>query len=713
MSAKIVTMGTPADAAGNATEELSDDVLRQPELYFNRYVSLLEFNARVLAYVRDPSVPLLERLKYLCISSSNMDEFFEIRIAVLKQRMKSGATQSGPDNRAPGEVFRILSEKAHTFVDEQYRILNEELIPQLAGEDILFLKRSKWTRKQEKWLHNFFAKELAPILSPIRLDLAHPFPRVLNKSLNFFVSLEGKDAFGRDSGLAVVQAPRVLPRVIQLDESVADGHKHAFVFLSSILHAFVDKLFPGMKSTGCYQFRATRNSDLYVDEEEIKDLAHALEGELSSRRYGETVRLEVADNCPENLRKFLLREFELDEEEGFKVKGPVNLNRLLAVYDLIDRPDLKFKGFTSGLPKRFSASKEIFEAIEQGDILLHHPYESFAPVIDMVRQAAMDPNVLAIKQTLYRTGPDSAVVDALVNAARNGKEVTVVIELRARFDEAENIELANRLQAAGAHVVYGVVGYKTHAKMLMVIRRSRKNKLQRFVHLGTGNYHPRTAKLYTDYGLLTCDPLIGEDVHNLFIQLTSLGKVPKLNKLLQSPFTLHPELIRMIDREAEHARGGLAAHIIIKVNSLTEPKLIQALYRASHAGVRIDLVVRGMCCLRPGVPGISDNIRVRSIIGRFLEHTRVYYFLNNGAHDIYFASADAMERNMFKRIEVGFPVPEGAMRSRVMKELETYLADNTQAWLLDADGRYTRSEPDDGEAVTAQQALLEKLADSA
>ncbi len=691
---------------------LSEAALSQPELYINRYTSLLEFNRRVLEYAKDASVPLLERLKYLCISSSNLDEFFEIRIALLKQRLETGSVHSGPDNKGPSEVLKTLSGRAQEFVDEQYRILNAELIPELAENDIRFLKRTEWSKSQEKWLRSFFKKQLTPVLSPVGLDPAHPFPRVLNKSLNFIVSLKGKDAFGRDSALAVVQAPRVLPRVIQLPHEVSDGQRNDFVFLSSIIHAYVDDLFPGMKSTGCYQFRVTRNSDLFVDEEEIEDLARALEGELSARRYGAAVRLEVADNCPETLRKYLLQQFELGPDDVYQANGPVNLNRLLAVYDLVDRAEMKYTGFISGLPTRVAGNKDIFEAIKQGDILLHHPYESFVPVIDLVKQSATDPDVLAIKQTLYRTGPDSAVVDALVEAARAGKEVTVVIELRARFDEAENIELANRLDQAGAHVVYGVVGYKTHAKMLLVIRRGPKKSLQRFVHLGTGNYHPRTARLYTDYGLLTCDPLIGEDVHNVFMQLTSLGKVPKLNKLLQSPFTLHAKLIEWIDREARIAAEGKPARIIIKINSLTETRAIQAMYHASRAGVRIDLVVRGMCCLRPGIPGVSDNIRVRSIIGRFLEHTRVYYFLNDGNEALYCASADLMERNMFKRVEVAFPIENEESKKRIMEELDTYLNDNTQTWLLDPEGNYVRASVGGRKPVTAQRVLLDRLAES-
>ncbi|HKL76873.1 MAG TPA: polyphosphate kinase 1, partial [Gammaproteobacteria bacterium] len=461
-----------------------------------------------------------------------------------------------------------------------------------------------------------------------------------------------------------------------------------------------------------YQFRVTRNSDLFVDEEEIDDLRRALEGELPQRRYGAGVRLEVADNCPDDMADYLLDEFQLSREDFYRVNGPVNLNRLLAIPDLVDRPDLKFGSFTPGVPARMAYQSDIFAAMREQDILLHHPFESFTPVVDFLRQAANDPHVLAIKQTLYRTGPESAVVDALVQAARAGKEVTVVVELRARFDEEANIALANRLQEAGAHVVYGVVGYKTHAKMILVVRRETAG-LRHYVHLGTGNYHPRTARLYTDYGLFTCDREVGEDVHRVFLQLTSLGKASNLNALLQAPFTLHSALEDKVDREAEHARAGRSARIVAKVNSLVEPKLIRALYRASQAGVEVDLIVRGMCCLRPGIPGVSENIRVRSIVGRFLEHTRVYYFENGGEHELYGSSADWMERNFFRRVEVAFPLRDPELRKRMLLELDYYLCDNVQAWILQSDGTYERMQPGPEEtAFSAQMALLEDLGEA-
>ena len=685
--------------------------LHNPELYTNRQISLLEFNRRVLAQAEDTRTPLLERLKFLCIASSNLDEFFEIRVAGLRQAQEMGVSQSGPDGRTPQEVLRDISQRAHGLVDTQYQLLNDGLMPALAEAGIRFLRRDEWSAEQQRWIREYFENSLLPILTPMGLDPSHPFPQVLNKSLNFIVSLEGRDAFGRNSGMAVVQAPRALPRIIQLPPGEPGNGPHDFVFLSSIIHAHVSDLFLGMEATGCYQFRVTRNSDLYVDEEEVDDLLRAMEGELQSRRYGDAVRLEVASNCPEHMARFLLQEFELEEEALYQVDGPVNLNRLLAVCDLVDRPDLKYPGFTPGVPPAAHHGMDLFKTMRRGDLLLHHPFESFAPVVEMLRQAAQDTDVLAIKQTLYRTGPDSAVVNHLVTAARAGKEVTVVIELRARFDEEANIQLANRLQEAGAHVVYGVVGHKTHAKMMLVVRREGR-RLRHYTHLGTGNYHSRTARLYTDYGLLTANAAIGEDVHRVFMQLTSLGKVSELTHLLESPFSLHQGVLERIAREQAHAEAGRPARLVAKVNSLVEPRVIRALYSASRAGVRIDLIVRGMCSLRPGLPGVSENIQVRSIVGRFLEHTRVFLFENNGEPEVFCASADWMERNFFRRVETGFPLLEKSLRDRVINDLETYLQDNTQAWVLGTDGEYTRLQPEgDQTPLSAQQTLLETYSD--
>jgi polyphosphate kinase len=712
-SSKKNSKKIPTQSAENKTLVENEKMdINRPEWYINRELSLLAFHHRVLAQARDEKMPLLERLRFVCIASTNLDEFFELRVAGLKQQVAVGSVQAGPDNLSPQEVLNRISVAAHDFVDEQYRLLNKQLLPALEQEGIHFIKRDKWSKPLSKWVRDYFDNELLPILSPIGLDPAHPFPRILNKSLNFIVSLEGKDAFGRDSGMAVVQAPRSLPRFIQLPPELSE-HPYDFVFLSSIIHAHVEDLFPGMTIIGCYQFRVTRNSDLFVDGEEVDDLLRALEGELLGRRYGDSVRLEVADNCPENMITFLLKHFGLTKQDLYQVNGPVNLNRLLSLVDTVNRPDLKYPSFKSNIPTNLGRNN-IFAAIREGDILLHHPFQSFTPVVDFVRQAASDPKVLAIKQTLYRTGPNSVLVDALVEAARSSKEVTVVIELRARFDEEANISLATRLQEAGAHVVYGVVGYKTHAKMVLVVRRE-GDKFKRYVHVGTGNYHARTARIYTDYGLLTCHEEIGEDVHKMFMQLTTLGRGAQLKRLLQSPFSLHAGLIKRIEREAEAARQGKPAHIMAKINALAESNIIHALYQASMAGVKIDLIVRGICCLRPGIPGLSENIHVRSIVGRFLEHTRIFYFLNEGHPEVYCASADWMVRNLLKRVEECFPIENPELKKRVVDQgLKLYLEDNTQAWVLDSEGNYTRLTPEnEAPAISAQQTLLENLADQA
>lgn len=687
--------------------EASERDLDSPELYINRELSLLEFNDRVLEQARDTSVPLLERLKFLCISSTNLDEFFEVRVAGLKQKADLVNATTEADNRTPTEVLKAVSQRAHTLVNKQYETLNGEIIPALQEEGIRFLRRAEWNSEQRAWLAEYFEEELLPVISPLGLDPAHPFPRILNKSLNFIVDLDGKDAFGRTIQHAVVQAPRALPRIIQLPPKESGSGVHDFVFLSSIIHAHVEDLFPSMRAKGCYQFRVTRNSDLFVDEEEVEDLLRAVEGELPGRRYGDCVRLEVAHNCPQALCDYLLARFMLGREDLYQVNGPVNVNRLLSLLGTVDRPELKYAAFSPRLPHELGPSGDLFAEIRAGDVLLHHPFDSFLPVIDFVRRAGSDPKVLAIKQTLYRTGPDSAVVDALVEAAKAGKEVTVVVELRARFDEADNIELANRLQAAGAHIVYGVVGYKTHAKMTLVVRRE-PDGLQNYVHLGTGNYHPKTARLYTDYGLFSCDVDLANDVHEMFLQLTSLGKVSGMMRILDAPFRLHDAIMSKIAREAEYAEAGKPAWIVAKMNSLVEPQVIRAMYAASRAGVQIDLIVRGVCCLRPGVPGVSDNIRVRSIVGRFLEHTRVFHFANDGSPELYLASADWMDRNFFRRVETCFPVAYGPLYDRVQRELALYLADNNNAWLLASDGHYEQAQPaGDEDTLTVQKRLME------
>ena len=686
--------------------------LSLPDYYINRELSLLEFNKRVLAQALDTSTPLLERLRFLCISCTNLDEFFEIRVAGLKQREELGSAAPGPDRMTPREALAAIRSEATGLVERQYRLLNEGLIPALAENGVHFIRRDQWTDGQRDWLHAYFHDQVLPVLTPLTLDPARPFPRILNKSLNFIVALKGKDVFGRRRHRGLVQAPRSLPRLIPLPAEPGTPGEEQFVFLSSVIHSFVDELFPGMKVDGCFQFRVTRNSDLYVDDEEVDDLVRALEGELAASRYGAAVRLEVASECPEELSTFLLDHFELDAEDLYPVDGPVNLNRLLRVCDLSGRDDLKFRPFTPGLPAGLVGAETIFDAVDAKDVLLHHPFQAFTPVIDFIAQAAADPDVLAIKQTLYRSGPTSPIVDHLVAAAQAGKEVTVVIELMARFDEAANIALANRLQEAGAHVVYGVVGYKTHAKMALVVRR-RGEELRRYVHLGTGNYHPQTTRVYTDYGLLSADQSLGRDVHEVFMQLTSLTEIRGLKRMTTAPFSLHDRVLELIEAETAAAARGEPARIIVKVNALIEPQAIRALYRASQAGVEIDLIVRGICSLRPGLAGVSDNIRVRSVVGRFLEHSRVYYFLNGGDELIYCASADWMERNFFNRVETCFPLTRKSHRNQVKADLELYLEDNTDAWELAADGSYRRLSPGtDTSAHSAQGALLQRLAET-
>ncbi len=676
--------------------------LKAPQHYINRELSFLEFNQRVLDQAFDESVPLLERLRFLCISCSNLDEFFEIRVAGLKQLQELGGGQLAADSMSIPEQLTAIHDRATRLVNEQYRCLNELLLPRLAAEGVPLLGRHEWTAQHTEWLEQYFEREIEPVLSPLGLDPARPFPRIQNKSLNFIVRLEGKDAFDRDSELAIVQAPRSLPRVVPLP---GEGASRGFVLLSTIVQTFVPKLFTGIKVIGCYQFRVTRNSDLFVDDEEIDDLRRALEGELAHRRYGAAVRLETSNDCPEDMVRFLQSQFASNGLDTYPVAGPVNLNRLSAVYDLVQRPDLKYPIFTPGMPKRLVGTSDLFACIRQKDVLLHHPYQSFAPVMDFLRQAAADPQVLAIKQTLYRAGDDSPLVDALVAAANAGKDVTVIVELRARFDEEANIELSNRLQEAGAHVMYGVVGYKTHAKLALVVRRE-AGGIRRYCHLGTGNYHPRTARQYTDYGLFTCDDEIGQDVHELFLQLTSLTQTPRLNRLVQSPFGMHDMVLAKLAREAEHAHAHRPARVIAKMNALVDAQAIEALYRASRAGVQIDLIVRGVCALRPGVPGVSENISVRSIVGRFLEHSRVFYFENGGNPEMFCASADWMERNFFRRVEVAFPIRRPSHAERILRDLDFCLRDNCQAWELRPDGSYVRLQRGSARAFNAQAQLL-------
>lgn len=696
--------GASAPAANDASTTTPAVDLADPRLYIHRELSQLQFNIRVLDQALDERTPLLERLKFLLIFSRNMDEFFEIRVAGLKGQVALDHELIGPDGIGPKRALALISDIAHRQIERQYAILNDRILPELAERGIRIVRRQQWTHKQKLWVRRYFRQEVAPLVTPIGLDPTHPFPLLVNKSLNFIVRLEGVDAFGRDSGLAVVPAPRVLPRLIQMPADVCEGGDN-YVLLSSIIHAHVEELFPGMDVLGCYQFRLTRNADLTLDPEDVEDLALALRGELYSRRFGDAVRLEVADNCPKDLTDHLLKQFGLAESELYEVNGPVNLARLFSIASHANYPSLQYPPFTPALPKELRHAEDLFQVISKQDVLLLHPYESFAPVVDLLRQASVDPQVLAIKQTLYRTNAKSEIVDALVDAARAGKEVTAVVELRARFDEESNLSLASRLQQAGAMVIYGVVGIKTHAKMMLIQRREGR-ELVRYAHLGTGNYHSGNARLYTDYSLLTSDEALCEDVHKLFSELTGMGILQHMKRLLHAPFTLKSRLLEMIACEAAHAAAGKPAQIIFKLNALTEPSIIRALYQASIAGVQIDLIVRGICSLRPGVDGVSENVRVRSIIGRFLEHSRVYWFANDGEPRLYLSSADLMERNLDRRVEAAFPIEGKKMQQRIRRALDLCLADNVGASLLQADGDYLHSAPEPGQPVIDVQAEL-------
>ncbi len=675
-------------------------------IYLNRELSQLAFNRRVLAQAEDRSIPLLERLRYLCIVSSNLDEFFEVRIAsLLVHNQLKGTISPTPEFAAAGDR---TSAECHDIVGRQYALLNEEILPQLSAKGIHLLRHQDRNAAQRAWVKEYFDREVRPLLTPIGLDPAHPFPQVVNKSLNFIVELSGKDAFGRGTGIAILKAPRVLPRVIRLPDELSKNGV-AFCLLSSVIHAHIADLFTGREVIAYSQFRVTRNSDLWVDEEEVKNLRQALQTELQSRQFGFAVRLEVARNCPPHLAAFLLDQFSIDKRRLYAVDGPVNMVRLLELINNVQQSALYFPPFSPGLPAKLTGS-DVFHLLKQRDVLLHHPFQSFLPVVEFIHSAAHDPNVVAIKQTIYRAGMNSDLVESLIAAAQRGKEVTVIVELMARFDEEANINWAERLERVGAQVVYGVVGLKTHAKLALVLRRE-GGELRRYAHLGTGNYHPTTTKHYTDFGLLTAHAGITAEVNEVFIHLTSLTKPKKLQYLWLAPFTLQKELIKAIRNEAAIAREGRPAHIIAKMNALLDESVIRALYAASADGVKIDLIVRGACALRPGVAGLSENIRVRSIVGRFLEHSRIYYFRNDLARDVYLASADWMNRNLFRRIEVAFPVLDKTLKQQIITQgLNPYLKDNMNAWELMSDGRYHKRKPRGRQqAFCAQQFLAQTL----
>ena len=662
----------------------------------NRELGILAFNRRVLAQAEDAAIPPLERLRYLCIVASNLDEFFETRVAQLQDLDEHDPDARTPDGLRIGEALRLIADDAHALVAEKYRVLQREIYPLLESIGVRFVTSGQWAPAQQRWARAYFEREVLPVLTPIGLDPAHPFPKVLNKSLNFAVVLEGTDAFGRNVDLGVIQAPRALPRVLALPSQLCDL-RYGFILLSSLMQAFAGDLFPGLKVVGVHQFRVTRNSELFVDDDEITNLRTALQGELRARHYGDAVRLEVAAGCPPALLERLMRENGLRAEDCYRVDGPVNVARLQSIIDLVDDGALQFPPHLPLAPAQWPGPEpELFARIRSGDLLLHHPYDAFGPVVDMVRAAARDPDVLAIKQTIYRAGSSSTLMDALIEAARAGKEVTVVLELMARLDEETNINWAAQLEAEGAHVVYGVVGFKCHAKMLLIVRREqvgrRATQLRRYVHVGTGNYHIRTAGLYTDFGLVTADEAICADVNQVFVEITGSSQFAPLRKLWQSPFSLLDRLIQAIRHEARVARAGGRARIWARVNALVEPTVIEELYKASKAGVEIRLLVRGPCMLRPGVAGLSDNIRVRSIIGRFLEHARVFYFYAEGREDVWLSSADWMERNLFRRVEIATPVLDRAARAQVIEEgLKVHWRFPGNAWDMDAEGNWRRA----------------------
>jgi polyphosphate kinase len=682
----------------------------------NRELSILAFNRRVLALAEDPSIPLLERLRFLCIVSSNLDEFFEIRVAGLREQLRLKAPLVGTTIHELKASLTEIGQGAQALVKQMYGVLNQQILPGLSAAGIPVLRHAERNAAQRAWAAQYFEREIRPLLTPIGLDPAHPFPQVVNKSLNFIVELSGQDAFGRETSVAIVKAPRMVPRVLKMPPEVG-GAENTFVLVSSIMHQHLHELFAGRKVVSYSQFRVTRDADLWIDEEEVKNLRQALQGELPQRQFGLAVRLEVAANCPQHLAALLLQQFELQESDLYRCEGPVNLARMSALIDAVDAEGLVYPAFVPGLPMRLHDQTDLFGAIRQHDILLHHPYQSFEPVVEFIRKAAEDPDVLLIKQTVYRTGVNSVLMEALIQAAQRGKEVTVVVELMARFDEEANINWAERLEQAGAQVVYGVFGLKTHAKLALLLRREKdvsgRVVLQPYAHLGTGNYHPRTARLYTDFGLLTANPEVCADVEQVFLHITSLAKPNKLKHLWLAPFTMHRHLMDAIRRETRHAKEGKPASIVAKMNALLEEAVIKALYAASQAGVKIELVVRGACALRPGVKGVSENIRVRSVVGRFLEHSRVWQFHNDGADDVYLASADWMGRNLFRRIEVAFPVLDPELKARVVAEgLTPYLDAAGDAWELAPDGSYARTKPKTrAQASSPQEELLRRMAD--
>lgn len=659
-------------------------------MYFNRELSWLEFNHRVLSEALDSSVPLLERLKFFVIFNSNLDEFFEVRVAGLKQQIESEVVERSVDGRTASETLREVTRRVREMMDEAYACWREELIPALEKAGIRFLGMWQLDAADRQWVEHYYRTQVRPVLTPLGIDTSHPFPQLLNKSLNMMVRLQVEENGEWQRRRAVVQVPRLLSRLVRLPRT---NGRQDFVLLGELIGFFLEDLFPGTRIEGHWLFRLTRNSELYIDEEETLNLLKAVENELHNRRKGDAVRLEVDKRCPQDVRDHLLETLRLEEEDLYVIDGPLNPVRLMTIYEGDHSPELRDDPFVAPQVSSLNGRSDYFEVIRNGDVLLHHPYESFNSVVEFLTRAAEDPQVLAIKQTLYRTGGDPRIVGALMKAVENGKQTTAVVELKARFDEANNIQWARRLEEAGVHVVYGLVGLKIHGKVSLIVRRE-PDGIRRYVHLSTGNYNPTTARSYEDVGLLTCRSDVGEDATNLFNLLTGICQFTGMSKFLVAPFELHDKMLVLIRRETENALRGMPARIIAKMNSLVDPKIIEALYRASQAGVEIDLIVRGICCLRPGVKGVSENIQVRSIVDRFLEHSRIFYFENACRPEVFMGSADWMPRNFFRRIEVIYPVVDGRLRERVISELLALpLADNAKAWLLSENGRYHRIPP--------------------
>ncbi|MDD2709331.1 MAG: polyphosphate kinase 1 [Verrucomicrobiae bacterium] len=680
-----------------------------PAHFINRELSWLEFNRRVLEEAQDPHQPLLERLKFLCIFCSNLDEFFEIRVAGIKQQLEHDTDDAGPDNMTPAEIFAAINKKVRELADVQHRLWKEELLPLLEKNGIFLPSFQQMSREEQQWLREYFKKEVFPVLTPLAVDPSHPFPQLLNKSHNLIVSLRRERGKAEEPVRAVVQMPRVLPRLIRIGGE-SGGAPWRFCLLPNLIHQYVGELFPGLTVESCHAFRVTRNSDLYIDEEEVHNLLSAIESELRKRNRGNAVRLEVEKDCPAGIQKFLLGIFRLGEADLYLQGPPLTMLHLMPLCGNEAFASLRDKLFAPIHNASLPREARVLDVIREKDVLLHHPYETFDSVVDLVEQAAEDPQVLAIKMTLYRTSGDSPIVKALIEASRKHKQVTVLVELKARFDEANNIQWARQMEEAGIHVVYGVVGLKVHCKALMVVRRD-KDRIRHYVHLGTGNYHPKTARIYSDLSLFTARPEITGEVASLFNILTGVAAYPGMKKLMVSPFDMQPRLKARIGKEMEFARAGKGGRIILKLNALVEEELIQALYDASGVGVKINLMVRGICCLRPGIPGVSENIRVISIVGRFLEHSRIFYFGNGGAPEIYLSSADWMPRNFYRRVELAFLVEDPALRARLEKEiLPVFLNDNGKARLLQGDGSYRRLKPRKGETVQQAQLAFREMA---